>query len=124
MMRLIVVENDLLLRRALVEVLRRDGIEIVNVSSNGTEALEAMKNDLQPDLILTDRDMPGGSGLELVDRLRKAGNETPVVMLSGNSEPEDVALATAMGVNRYLIKPVTADLLTAAVRQTFYSTAA
>ncbi|HEX8523289.1 MAG TPA: response regulator [Tepidisphaeraceae bacterium] len=124
MMRLIVVENDPLLSRAIVAVLRRDGIEVLNVSSNGVEALEALKNDLNPDLILTDRDMPGGSGLDLVDQLRKAGNETPVVMLSGHSEPEDVALATAVGVNRYLIKPVTADLLTAAVRQTYYAAAA
>lgn len=122
-MRLIVVENDPVLRRAIVELLRREGMHVLAASSNAVEALEAIKADMHPDLILTDRDMPGGSGLELVQQLRESGDNTPVVMLSGQSEPEQVAIATAVGVNRYLVKPVTAELLATALRQTYLAAA-
>jgi DNA-binding response OmpR family regulator len=64
------------------------------------------------------------SGIEFVQRLRAAGDQTPVVMLSGETEPATIAEATAAGVNRYLVKPVSAELLTMALRQTYHAAAA
>ena len=122
-MRLIVVENDPILRKALAEVLKRDGMQVLAQPADGAEALEAAER-LHPDVILTDCDMPELSGIEFVQRLRASGDQTPVVMLSGETEPEAIAEATAAGVNRYLVKPVSAELLTRALRQTYHATAA
>jgi len=121
--RLVVVENDPLLRKVIAEVLRRDGMQIIAEPSNGKDALKIIRQE-HPDLILTDCDMPGGGGIELVQRLRASGDRTPVVMLSGQSEPGTIARATAAGVNRYLIKPVSAELLTMALKQTWFDVAA
>ena len=122
-MRLIVVENDPLLRRALAEVLKRDGMQVLAQPTDGAEALEAMEQ-LHPDVILTDCDMPHVDGIEFVQRLRATGDLTPVVMLSGQAEPDTIAQATAAGVNRYLIKPVSAEMLTMVLRQTYHAAAA
>jgi len=122
-MRLIVVENDPVLRRALAEVLRRDGMQVLAQPTDGAEALEALEQ-VHPDVILTDCDMPHVDGIEFVQRLRAAGDFTPVVMLSGQAEPDTIAQATAAGVNRYLVKPVSAEMLTMALRQTWHAAAA
>ena len=122
-MRLIIVENDPVLRRAMAQVLKRDGMQVLAQPSDGAEALEAMER-LSPDVILTDCDMPHVDGIEFVQRLRAAGDQTPVVMLSGQTEPAQIAQATAAGVNRYLIKPVTAETLASVLRQTWRSAAA
>ena len=122
-MRLIIVENDPVLRRAMAQVLKRDGMQVLAQPSDGAEALEAMER-LSPDVILTDCDMPHVDGIEFVQRLRAAGDLTPVVMLSGQTEPAQIAQATAAGVNRYLIKPVTAETLASVLRQTWRSAAA
>ena len=122
-MRLIVVENDPVLRRAIAEVLRRDGMQVLAQPTDGAEALEAMER-LAPDVILTDWDMPRVDGIEFVQRLRAAGDRTPVVMLSGQCEPDIIAQATAAGVDRYLVKPVSAEQLTMVLRQTCRAAAA
>jgi len=122
-LRLIIVENDPVLRRAMAQVLKRDGMQVLAQPSDGAEALEAMER-LSPDVILTDCDMPHVDGIEFVQRLRAAGDLTPVVMLSGQTEPAQIAQATAAGVNRYLIKPVTAETLASVLRQTWRSAAA
>jgi CheY-like chemotaxis protein len=117
-MRLIIVENDPVLRLALAKVLKHEGMQVLAQSADGAEALEAMQR-LTPDVILTDCDMPHVDGIEFVQRLRAAGDQTPVVMLSGQTEPATIAHATAAGVNRYLIKPVSAQTLSSVLRQTW-----
>ena len=118
-----VVENDPVLRKVICELLRREGIQVLAQPSNGAEALSALKT-MSPDVILTDRDMPDLDGIQLVQRVRAQGNQVPIVMLSGQTEPQAVALATAAGVNRYLAKPITGELLTMALRQAYLCHAA
>ncbi len=122
-MRILVVENDPRFRNVLAEVLGHEGIQIVALAADGMEALRAL-DCTHPDLILTDWEMPACDGLELVERIRSRGDQTPVVMLSGAGDPEAIARATAAGVNRYLVKPIAAAVLTSAIRQTYLATAA
>ena len=122
-MRVVIVENDESLRRAVAQVLRRAGMVIVAEHSNGVDALKNLRL-VHPDVILTDCDMPGGNGIDLVRELRANGDQTPVVMLSAHSDESAVARATAAGVNRYLIKPISAESLTMAVREASYNVAA
>ena len=122
-MRLIVVENDPIVRRAITQILRNDGMHVIAQPADGAEALRLLKK-ARPDVILTDWDMPKIDGIELVHRLRAAGDHTPIIMLSGQSAPHAIARAKAAGVNRYLIKPVSAELLISTVRQTHHQVAA
>jgi CheY-like chemotaxis protein len=122
-MRILVVENDPLFRNVLADFLRHEGIQVVALAADGLEALRALDR-ARPDLILTDWEMPACDGVELVERLRRRGDHTPIVMLSGAGDPDAIARATAAGVNRYLIKPVGPALLTSAIRQTYLATAA
>jgi CheY-like chemotaxis protein len=116
-MRVIIIENDEAFRKVVSECLRRDGIEVIAQACDVPEALELLERQ-HPDVILTDHDMPGLTGIEFVQHLRDCGDQTPVVMLSGESDPDAIANALAAGVNRFLTKPVTLSVLTAALRQT------
>lgn len=78
---------------------------------NGEEALQSLSEDSvikRIDLVLLDMNMPGMSGLDVLDSIRNnsALEHTPVVMISTSSEPNLVALAYSKGVNSYIKKPI------------------
>ena len=123
MLRVVVVEDDVQLRQALTASLRSMGIEVLAQSCDGLEALDALA-DLHPDLILTDCQMPRLDGISLVRRLRQRGDDTPVIMISGQDDPQVRNLAMAAGVNQYLRKPLSVGSLNLALIQTFPGTAA
>ena len=77
-----------------------------------------------PDLILTDCQMPRMDGIALVRHLRARGDETPVIMLSGHHDACVADLARAAGVNFFLPKPLSTDLLRDALAQTLPNWAA
>jgi CheY-like chemotaxis protein len=117
-MRVIVVEDDAQLRAVLGIYLRSLGLELLGDFPDGQAALEALARQ-QPDLILTDCQMPRLDGINLVRQLRARGDRTPVIMLSGQLDPQVAALARAAGVNHYLHKPLSPASLTDAIGQTF-----
>ena len=83
--RVLVVEDDEAVRRVIVRILSRVGVEVVPVAT-AEEGLEAMRNPDGFDLLLTDLVLPGMSGLELVDRAAEQGFRPPVIMMSGYAE--------------------------------------
>ena len=122
-MRVLVVEDDLQLRVVLAVFCRALGAEVLGESADGVEALDALRS-LRPDLILTDCQMPRMDGITLVRRLRARGDSTPVIMISGQLDPQVVARAYEAGVSHYLPKPLSPALLTSAIGQTFPNWAA
>lgn len=123
-MRIAIVEDDAQLRTVLAVFLRGMGAEVVAQSCDGQEALETFEAGIQPDLILTDCQMPRLDGISLVRRLRARGDQTPIIMISGQGDPTVRQLALAAGVNRYLDKPLSPCNLNLAIIQTLPSTAA
>jgi len=95
-----------LLARAL---LSREGCEIDHAPS-GEEALAAVKVGAY-DLILMDMRMPGLSGEETARRLRDAGVTAPIVALTANAFEDDRRACLAAGMNDFLVKPLSPDLL-------------
>lgn len=86
----------------------RRGHSIV-VASNGAEALRCLATH-QPDLLVTDMNMPVMNGLELLSRLRADGHrDLPVIVLTAQSDQR--AAASAAGANAFLVKPVPLRLL-------------
>ncbi|HYO10768.1 MAG TPA: response regulator [Tepidisphaeraceae bacterium] len=125
MMRVVVVEDDVQLRTVLAVFFRSMGAEVLAQSGDGQDALERLEQDaLQPDLILTDCQMPRLDGISMVRQLRQRGDQTPVIMMSGQTDPQVQQLALNAGVNQWLTKPLSVGTLNLAIVQTFRGTAA
>jgi CheY-like chemotaxis protein len=123
-MRVVVVEDDAQLRTALTVFFRSMGAVVLAQSGDGQDALDRLDEGLSPDLILTDCQMPRLDGISMVRLLRERGDSTPVIMMTGQTDPQVEALALAAGVNRFVHKPLSAGTLNLAIIQTFRGTAA
>ncbi len=91
--RVLLVDDDPLVRRALERVLRHSGLDVVT-AGDGREALALLDGGLDVDVILSDVVMPNLNGLELRAAIRELGNERPVLLMTGYAEasvlpPED-----------------------------------
>src|SRR5215203_5303481 len=80
------------------------------------KALELIQRR-QFDLYIFDNWMLDGSGIELCQKVRRAGIETPIIFVSGAAQTKDVEEALASGANEYLIKPCDPDLLKKVVKE-------
>jgi CheY-like chemotaxis protein len=115
-MRIVVVEDDIALRQALGSFFKSIGVEVVAESGDGQEALDVL-GSVHPDLILTDCQMPRMDGISLVRHLRARGDETPVIMMSGQTDPHVRDMALRAGVSEYLTKPLSLPMLNRVIDQ-------
>jgi DNA-binding NarL/FixJ family response regulator len=113
--RLLVVDDDPGLLRAVAETLRAEGYE-VTAARRGAEALGHVAQSL-PDLIVSDIRMPGMDGYELVRNLRASARARliPIVFLTAKDETADRIAGFRSGVDAYLTKPFEPDELLAVV---------
>lgn len=82
-----------------------EGLEVFE-ASNGIEALSLLESQsIDPDLILTDINMPGKDGLQFLKELREQGNQTPVIVMSGRLLSGEGDLSR-VGVDRFIAKPI------------------
>ena len=100
-------ETILLLLRTRLEM---EGYEVIT-ASDGQEVLDAVSEagSDQPDLILLDAMMPGKSGLDVLDELRNAGLETPILIVSAHREEEGLGDAEGLGAAGFVGKPIDFD---------------
>ena len=113
-MHLLLIEDDLALRTALQRSLVRASMR-VDVCGDGALALEAWRT-LQPDVVLLDLSLPGKDGLDILQQARKAGLNTPVLILTARGTVGDRILGLNAGADDYLPKPFDLDELEARVR--------
>jgi len=113
--RLLVVDDNDLNREMLTRRLQRKGYEVEMVA-NGFAALEKLEKE-SFDLILLDIMMPGMSGLEVLETLRKRQSpaELPIIMATAKTQSEDVVSALRLGANDYVTKPIDFNVLLARV---------
>lgn len=102
--RVLVAEDDFLVRAEVLRVLKNKSYEIIGQAANGKEALE-MASTLNPDVILMDIKMPEMSGLEAT-RLIQEQCPTPVVVLTAHESKELIKEASEAGAGAYLVKPI------------------
>ena len=102
--RILLVEDDRILRKAGEVTLRKKGYVVV-VAVDGEDALVKVREH-KPDLILLDVVMPKLDGFEVLTRLKDdpSTRDIPVIMLSNLSEPSDIRKATDRGALAYLVK--------------------
>ena len=111
--RIVVAEDEALIRLDLVEMLQEAGYDVVGQASNGEQAVE-LALDLIPDLVIMDVKMPVMDGLSAADEIGKQ-RLCPVIMLTAFSQTELVERARDAGVMAYVVKPFTAADLTPAI---------
>jgi two-component system phosphate regulon response regulator PhoB len=119
MKRALVVDDDAGTRQLLRFVLEAAGFECVE----STDIQEAywLITDQPPDIVLLEWVLPGGSGLELLARLRKEETTAslPVIMLTTKADEEDVIQGLDFGANDYVTKPFSSRELLARIRAVF-----
>jgi len=111
--RILVAEDEALIRLDLVEMLVDAGYEVVAQASNGEQAV-ALSRELKPDLVLMDVRMPVLDGISAAEQIGKE-RIAPVVMLTAFSQKELVERARDAGVMAYIVKPFTASDLPPAI---------
>ena len=111
--RVLLVDDETALLEVWGEILAAAGWT-VETASNGARALEILLRG-SFDTILTDIDMPGLDGLQLLRAIRTRDLDVPVVLMTGHPRTETAIEAVEQGALRYLVKPFSADTLTNAV---------
>jgi two-component system, response regulator PdtaR len=111
-MRVLIAEDEALIRMDLREMLEEDGHEVVGEARDGAEAIELARS-LRPDVVFMDINMPGTSGIEAAEVL---GEErvAPVVMVTAFSQATYIEQAASAGAMAYVVKPFSrSDILPA-----------
>lgn len=122
-MKILVVDDSKSMRNIERSILTQLGHTDLEEACDGRDALEKLAA-FTPDLVLVDWNMPNMNGLEFVKAFRRAGAKTPVIMVTTESERSRVVEAIKAGVNNYVVKPFTPDVLRERISETLGSAAA
>ena len=112
------VDDSPTILMSLHDILTKAGHK-VEQSKNGQDALQRFKGGFKPDLIITDINMPGMSGIELVKEVRKLPvfRFVPILVLTTESQASKRSEGKAAGATGWLVKPVSGNDLLNAIKQ-------
>ncbi len=109
-MKILVCEDDLVVLKVIQTALEGESVQVTSVK-DGTKALEQLRENTF-DLIITDIHMPHHNGDEVLKLVRvDQKKNTPIIMISSDTEEELIALALKQGVNEFIKKPIDATSL-------------
>ena len=115
MIRVVVVDDQALIRQGIAGLLAVAGIEVAGEAADGRAAIELIAAT-EPDVVLLDMRMPRFDGIWTLERLRENGTEVPVLVLTTFDDDALVLDALRAGARGYLLKDVTLAQLTRAVQ--------
>lgn len=117
-MRILVVDDSTTMRRILKNALKLIGEEDIVEAGNGAEAMGKMAG---VELVFTDWNMPEMNGLSFVKWLRSqaAYAKVPIIMVTTEGAKDDLMAAIKAGVNQYIHKPFTAEIIKEKVQAVF-----
>lgn len=113
--RILIVDDELIIRQFLTEVLKRKGYS-VEVAENGKAALSALKNHTY-DLVITDMKMPDITGLEVLRKTKEISSSTQVLVMTAFGTVENAVEAMKLGAFNYILKPFTPDAIEALIEK-------
>jgi diguanylate cyclase (GGDEF)-like protein len=116
MAKILVIEDDSLLLEFLKEALKHEGFDVI-AASNGDKGIALAKKQI-PDIILSDINMPGKNGHDVLRELQEdpATSNIPFIFLTGKVEMNDLRQGMTMGADDYLMKPVNISELVNSVK--------
>ena len=112
-MKLLVVDDSSTMRRIITNTLARLGYKDVVQAGDGIEAWDALQNNPDINIVITDWNMPNMNGLELVKKIRaeEKYKSMPIIMVTTEGGKKEVITALKAGVNNYIVKPFTPQVL-------------
>lgn len=119
-MKILIVDDFSTMRRIIKNLLRDLGFNNTVEADDGSTALPVLKNG-GIDFLVTDWNMPGMSGLDLLEQVRAdpALAKLPVLMVTAEAKREQIIRAAQAGVNGYVVKPFTAAVLKEKIEKIF-----
>jgi len=108
--RVLIADDSSTMRKIILRSLQAAGIPSAVEASDGEEAVTLFKPGTF-DLVLTDWNMPGKTGLEVTQEIRAQDPNVPIIMITTEAEKTRVIEAIQAGVTDYLVKPFTPDTL-------------
>ena len=110
-MKFLVVDDSATMRRIVVNSLKRIGFQECVEAEDGVQALEAFDSSI--DFVVTDWNMPNMGGIDFVRALRgrEDSKDVPILMVTTRSVRDDIVQAAQAGVNNYIVKPFTPQVL-------------
>jgi len=113
-MTVLIVDDSATMRKVILRTIRQSGYKVDEIieAANGKEALEKVKSN-KIDLIMTDINMPEMNGLEMIEILKSLPKtrEIPILVISTEGADDVVDRAQAMGVNGFVRKPFTPQII-------------
>lgn len=117
-LKVLVVDDEPSMRKVVRALLQAIGIKIIHEAADGNDGLDKIRMR-GPDLVILDWEMPSPNGPEFMRTVRSPENfplpDVPIIMLTGYSERSRVLEAMQLGVNEYLLKPVSSTALLARI---------
>lgn len=111
-MRALVVDDSAVIRTVLTRILTALGFEVIQ-AVNGKDALAKLQDVERPDIALVDWNMPEMNGYDFIRSVRadQRWRDMPLMMVTTETEMEQVVRALAAGANEYLMKPFTPEMV-------------
>ncbi len=124
-MKVLVVDDFATMRKIIRNVLKQIGFENIAEAEDGVAAMQILKRE-KVGLVVTDWNMPNMTGLELLQNIRQNSQcaNLPVLMVTAEGMKENVLEAVKAGVNNYVVKPFTAEVLQEKIEAIFKKLAA
>jgi len=103
-MKILIVEDEPEIRNLMIELLQMHNFEVI-AAENGSKGLNAF-NSLQPDMIITDIQMPVMNGIKMVEKVREKSANIPIIVVSAHNEKEYEQKLHLYNVNHIFYKPI------------------
>ncbi|MCA9276174.1 MAG: response regulator [Phycisphaerales bacterium] len=116
-MRILLIDDSKTMRNIQKSVLKQLGYTDIEEACDGQDALNKVPA-FKPELCLVDWNMPNMDGLTFVKTFRQQDKSTPLIMVTTEAEKARVIEAIKAGVNNYVVKPFTPDLLSERITET------
>lgn len=113
--RVVVVDDDTLMREVLKALLREEGFQVAGEARDGGEALGLIQR-VAPDVVCLDVNMPGMTGIDVLKAVRARHPQIRVVMITGDSSMSTVREAVGYGAVGFIVKPFKAGRVGVALR--------
>ncbi len=117
--RIVVIEDDLDIRDLISEYFKNKNYSVTTFM-DAESAYEKLQSGFLCDVILTDLELPMMSGIELIQKLRKANVEIPIIVMTVNQELEVAMKAVALGAFDFIVKPLNMTQLQIALERAIY----
>lgn len=115
-MKLLIVDDSLIMRRAIERTLSASRFSEIRLASNGRIAVEEFKN-FQPDVVTMDITMPDMDGLTAVDLILKINPNALILVVSALADKATAVEAVKRGASGFLLKPITVESLQEAIQE-------